>query len=139
MVMEFISGQMEASLKAIGKKTKSQATVSTTGKTEECTKDTGNKIICTDKVYTNGLTVGNMKVNTLMIRKRDTEFTNTRMVAVIKDSGNMESNMAKVLLSVLKEYLGKENGNKESDSIGLTKLILTMDKAIETQVLEGAV
>ena len=121
MDMEFISGLMEASLKAIGKKTKSQATVFTTGKTEECTRDTGNKIICTDKVYTSGLMEDNMKVNTLMTRKRATEFTNIPMVAVIKDSGSMVSNTARVLSSVLKEYLGKENGNKESDFIGLTK------------------
>ena len=84
----------------------------------EFMKDTGNKIICTDKGYTNGLTVDNMKVNTLMTRKKATEFTNIPMAAVTKDNGSMVNNTVRALSSALKEYLGKENGNKESDFIG---------------------
>jgi hypothetical protein len=71
-----------------------------------------------DKGYTNGPTADNMKVNTLTTRKKGTEFTNIPTVAVIKDNGRMVNNMERVLSSALKEYQGKENGNKGNDFIG---------------------
>ena len=83
--------------------------------------------------------VATTKVNLNRTKSADQENIHGLMASSMKAGGKMESNMVKVLSSVLKEYLGKENGNKESDSIGLTKLILTMGKAIGTQVSEGAV
>ena len=95
--MEFISGPMEVSSKEIGKKTKSPGMAFTIGKMEAFTRATGNKIICMDKVCTNGLTADNMKVNTLTTRKRAMEFTNIPMAAVIKDNGNTANNTERVL------------------------------------------
>ena len=63
MVTESTSGQTAVSSKEIGKKTKSQVTEFTTGKMEEFTKAIGSKIICMDKVCTNGQTADNMKDN----------------------------------------------------------------------------
>lgn len=63
MVMEFINGLTEVSLKETGRKTKSQDTEFTTGKMEEYMKDTGNKIICMDKVYISGQMVDNTRAN----------------------------------------------------------------------------
>ena len=87
MVMEFTNGLTEVSSKEIGKRIKSLGTAFTTGRTEEFTKATGNKIICTVKVCISGLMEGNMKDNMSTIKKKVTEFINILMADVIKDSG----------------------------------------------------
>jgi hypothetical protein len=46
------------------------------------------------------------------------EFINILMADAIKVNGRMENNTVKELSWVLKEYLVKESGNKESDYTG---------------------
>ena len=62
--MEFTNGQTEVCIKEIGTKTRFQNMANTTGTMGEHIKGTGLIIICMDKVFTNGLTVENTKVNT---------------------------------------------------------------------------
>jgi hypothetical protein len=91
MDMEFTTGLMEAHLKVIGKIIKYQALVCTSGPTEEHLKDTGNKTTCTDKEYTNGLTVENTKEVIMKTENKVMVFTLTQMVDAIKVTGTMEN------------------------------------------------
>ena len=49
------------------------------------------------------------------------EFINTLTADAIKVNGRMESSMVKELLSALKAYLERVNGNKENVFIGSMK------------------
>ena len=62
MATAFTIGQMVAILKVTGNKIKSQGLVTIIGRTEEYTRDTGNKIICMGKDFINGPMVVNTKV-----------------------------------------------------------------------------
>ena len=94
--MEFINGQTEACIKVTGIKIRFQNMVNIIGTTEEHIRGTGLIIICMDKAFTNGLTVENTKANMLMIKNTDMEFTLIQMAVLIKETGSMENNMAKV-------------------------------------------
>lgn len=63
----------------------------------------------------------NMKDSMLMIKKKDSEFTNIQTVVVIKDNGLMVNSMEKEPSLVQKEYLEKANGKMEKGFIGLMK------------------
>ena len=112
---------MEVNSKEIGKKTKLQDLAFISGKMAEYTKVTGNKIICTDKVFTNGRMVENMKEVIQTIRKKDMEFTPILTGAATEVIGKMENNMEKVYLSVQKESQEKASGKMENDYIGKMK------------------
>ena len=62
--MEYTSGLMEVFTKETGTKIKYLAMVNIIGMMAEPIKDIGSITICTDKEFTNGQTVENMKVNT---------------------------------------------------------------------------
>ena len=83
-----------------------------TGKMEEYTRDTGNKIICMDKGYTSGLTVDHTKVIMRMMNNMDTVFTRFLMDAVIRAHGKMANNTVKASLYQQMEKKPKVPGMK---------------------------
>ena len=96
--MEFTSGQTQVCIKEIGNKTKYQVMESILGMMEGHIKVTGLTITCTAKGYTPGLMEENMRENTLMIRNTVMEFTLILMADPIKDNGLMVNSMVKDIL-----------------------------------------
>ena len=121
MAMVSTTGPTEVNSKVTGRRTKSQAWVFISGKMGGYTRATGNKIICTDKVFTNGLMVESMKEAILTTRKKDLEYTLTQMAAATEAIGKTESNMAKEYLSAQKVYQERANGKTVSVYTGVMK------------------
>merc|ERR1711908_2677 len=90
----------------------------TPGKTDESTKATGKRIICTDRGITNDRMAGSMKESTLTTRKKVTVCIRTQTAAAIKACGKMASSMERASSLVQKASPGKENGKMENGSIG---------------------
>ena len=95
MDMGFITGQMEANSKVIGKIIKLLDLVFIIGPMAEHSKDIGNKTICMDKGSINGQMVGNMREAIKKIEKRVLEYTLIQMEDAIKEIGIMVSNTEK--------------------------------------------
>lgn len=95
MDMGFITGQMEANSKVIGKIIKLLDLVFIIGPMEERSKDIGNKTICMDKGSINGQMVENTKEAIKKIGNKVLEYTHIRMEDAIKETGTMVSNTEK--------------------------------------------
>lgn len=109
---------MALNSKVIGKRTRLQDMVSTTGKTVESTRAIGTKIICTDKVYTSGRMVDSMKDPMWTTRKRDMECINTQTAVATRANGRMASNTARAHSSVQRESPERASGKMARDSTG---------------------
>jgi hypothetical protein len=65
------------------------------GKMEELTQDNGKIIICTEKEFTHGLMVADMKGNMKWIKNMDMEYTNGLTAEFMKEAGLMVNNTGK--------------------------------------------
>ena len=72
------------------------------GLMEEFIMEIGSRTKCMEKEYSHGLTVVNMKVNTLMTRNKDMEFSIGQMVDSTMDTGCLESKKVLVFTSTLR-------------------------------------
>ena len=98
MAMGFISGQMGANSKGLGKKIKSQGMGFTFGKMAEYMKAIGYRIICMVKVITNGLMVESTTDHMLMTKKKAMGFITIQMEGVTKGNGKQVSSMVREFL-----------------------------------------
>jgi len=121
MGMACMHGPTAVSSRATGSRTKLRDMGSTHGKTVDCTKATGKRIICTGRDTISGPMAESTRVSTSTTRRRATACILTRTAVATKACGKMESSMERAFLLALKAWRGRVNGRMVSDSTGSTK------------------
>ena len=81
-------------------------------------KVSGSTIKCTAREYSHGLTEENMKVTTLMTKKKVVVFSYGQMEESTMESGSTESNTVSESITLQRVKLRKENGKKARESDG---------------------
>ena len=120
-------GQTRAPTQVISLKIISKERVFTTGATAVSTQETGKTTKWRDVASSSGPTVASTRVSTSTIRKKARASFSGLMVENMRACGSTESKMvsASTLLPTAKP--NKENGKKESVSLGLRKPDITLD------------
>ena len=100
--MVFMPGLIAASSRATGSRIRLRATGSTPGKTDDCMRGTGKRIICTGKDTTSGPMAESTRASTSTTRRRVTACTLTLTAAATKVCGKTESSTERASSSAQK-------------------------------------
>lgn len=119
-VTALINGLMAANSQVGGARTKLMVTAFISGRTGASSKATGKTIICMGGARIVGQTVGCMKVNTLMTRSTEMEFTLGPMADSITDNGPTVSNMVRASIGMPMATVALVFGMKASARCGST-------------------
>jgi len=122
-----ILGRMVQPTQGGGKIIKLMVMGCTHGLMEENSKAVGKIIICTEEVYTAGLTDVYLKVNMLMIKRKVRVFTHGVMEDNTAVNGKMVNNMDKEYIDMRMVIVGQVFGTKVKEQCGLTKMRIDID------------